>query len=246
MAHRPGRIIGHRGAALNAPENTLAGFQRAAREGARWIETDAKLTADNAVILLHDDTLERTTNGHGPVAKATLSQIRALDAGSWFGPAFAGARVPTLDEALAAIRQLDLGCNLEIKPCPGREIETAEIVMRELEELWPQEAGRPLVSSFSREALRVARRLRPDWPLGVLFDDEPKDWLDWALEIGAVSVHCWHKTLTPAWASAIKERGYGLLVYTVNEPDLARLLFEWGADAVFTDAPGRLLEAGLG
>ncbi len=243
---RPPRIIGHRGAAGSAPENTLASIREAARQGARWVEFDAKLTADDAIVLLHDDELGRTTSGTGPAAKQSLAQIRELDAGSWFAEKFRDARVPTLKEATAALVDLDLGCNVEIKPCPGREVETGEIVMRELAGLWAKHGDLPLVSSFSRDCLVAARRLAPNWPMGVLFNDQPADWLDWAARIGSMSVHCSHKTLTSSWAMAIKSSGFLLLVYTVNEVDLAHRLFDWGVDSIFTDMPGRLLEAGLG
>src|ERR1041385_7236710 len=94
------RIIGHRGAAKAAPENTLESLREAKRQGATWVEVDAKLTADNAVILLHDDLLDRTTSGKGPAAQATLDAIRTLDAGAWFAPSWAGAKVPTLEETV--------------------------------------------------------------------------------------------------------------------------------------------------
>src|SRR5687767_1083821 len=99
-------IIGHRGAAKAAPENTLEGLREAKRQGAAWVEVDAKLTGDNHVILLHDDLLDRTTSGQGPAAQATLTAIRALDAGAWFSPAFAGAKVPTLEEAVKELLSL--------------------------------------------------------------------------------------------------------------------------------------------
>src|SRR5215472_12885505 len=114
------RIIGHRGAKATAPENTLAGIRQARREGAAWVEFDVKLTADGHPILMHDDTLERTTDGQGPVAAARLADIRRLDAGSKFGPAWQGERVPLLSEALSVLAELDMGFNLEIKPCKGR------------------------------------------------------------------------------------------------------------------------------
>src|SRR5262249_26818835 len=107
------RIIGHRGAAKAAPENTLEGLREAKSQGATWVEVDAKLTSDNHVILLHDDLLDRTTSGQGPAAGATLTEIRALDAGAWFAPNWAGAKVPTLEETVKELGSLGLNCNFE-------------------------------------------------------------------------------------------------------------------------------------
>lgn len=240
------RVIGHRGAAQAAPENTLEGFIEAKAQGISWVEFDAKLTADNAVILLHDDIVDRTTNGTGFAAQMPLAALQALDAGSWFGPAWAGSRIPTLAETIACLERLELGCNVEIKPCPGRDRETTRGVIDELRRVWPQGKPLPLVSSFSYDSLLEARRLNEaqpgaGFPLGLLLEDAPADWLALAQGIGAVSIHCWHETLTEGWARAIKQAGYLLLVYTVNDMNLAHRLFAWGADAVFTDVPGRLL-----
>src|ERR1700753_2582940 len=119
------RVIGHRGAAEAGPENTLESFAEAKRQGAAWVEYDAKLTADNAVILLHDDTVDRTTNGTGPAAQKSLADVKRLDAGAWRGANWANARIPTLAETMSELDRLGLGSNIEIKPCPGRERETA-------------------------------------------------------------------------------------------------------------------------
>jgi hypothetical protein len=115
------RVIGHRGAAALAPENTLEGLRVAARLGVRWVEVDAKLSADGVVVLFHDETLDRTTDGNGPVAATRFAVLRRLDAGAWFGPAWRGPRVPTLEQALDLLSELGLRANVEIKPCPGRE-----------------------------------------------------------------------------------------------------------------------------
>ena len=236
------RIIGHRGAAQAAPENTLEGLREAKRQGATWVEVDAKLTADNAIILLHDDLLDRTTSGQGAAAKITLAQIRALDAGSWMAPAFAGVRVPTLEEAVHELIALGLNCNVEIKPCPGREQVTAEFVVRELQRLWPAHAEKPLISSFAYQSLEVAHRLAPEFPRAVLVEEVPANW--WALceGVDAVALNPWHKTLTPEWTKAVKKAGYRVTSYTVNETARARELFDWGVDAVFSDVPGQLLQ----
>jgi glycerophosphoryl diester phosphodiesterase len=237
------RIIGHRGAAQAAPENTLESLREAKRQGARWVEVDAKLTADNAVILLHDDILDRTTNGQGLAAQTTLEQVRALDAGSWLAPNWAGARVPTLEETVHELFNLGLNCNFEIKPCPGRERVTAEFVMRELQRLWPAQAEKPLISSFAHDALQVAQQLAPEFPRAVLVDEVPENWQALCEGVEAIALNPWHKTLTPEWTKAIRQAGLKILTYTVNETPRARELFDWGVDAVFSDVPGQLIDA---
>jgi glycerophosphoryl diester phosphodiesterase len=237
------RIIGHRGAAKAAPENTLESLREAKRQGAAWVEVDAKLTADNAVILLHDDILDRTTNGQGLAAQTTLEQFRALDAGSWLAPSWAGARVPTLEETVHELINLGLNCNFEIKPCPGRERVTAEFVMRELQRLWPAQGEKPLISSFAYDSLQVAQQLAPEFPRAVLVEEVPENWQALCEGVEAIFLNPWHKTLTPEWTKAIKKAGLRILTYTVNETPRARELFDWGVDAVFSDVPGQLIDA---
>ena len=236
------RIIGHRGAAQAAPENTLESLREAKRQGAAWVEVDAKLTADNHVILLHDDILDRTTSGKGLAAEKTLEEFRALDAGSWFAPNWAGVRVPTLEETVRELVSLGLNCNFEIKPCPGREQLTAEFVMRELQRLWPPPGEKPLISSFAYESLKVAQRSAPEFPRAVLVEEVPENWQALCEGVEAIALNPWHKTLTPEWTKAVKAAGYKILSYTVNETPRARELFDWGVDAVFSDVPGMLLD----
>jgi len=123
------RVIGHRGAAAHAPENTLASFRKAAALGVEMVEFDVKLTRNRVPVVIHDDTLDRTTDGSGPIANSDFAAVRMLDAGRKFAPEFRGERVPTLDEVLTVALELGLAVNIEIKPCPGREVETAEVAL---------------------------------------------------------------------------------------------------------------------
>ncbi len=233
------RLIGHRGAKESAPENTLASLREAARQGARWVELDVMLTGDGVPVLIHDDTLDRTTDGRGPVAGLTLAELRRLDAGAWFSPRFAGERVPTLEEALALLLDLGLGLNLEIKPFPGREVPTAEAALAVLRRHWP--AGRPLlVSSFEVPCLEVARAAAPDIPRGYLLWDPPADWAAVADRLEAATLNVHQDRQTAASVAAYRATGRPVLAYTVNDAGRARELFGWGVAAVFTDAPGRL------
>jgi len=240
------RAIGHRGAAAYAPENTLEGIREAARRGARWVEVDAKLTGDGVVILMHDDTLDRTTNGHGAVAGATFREIGLLDAGAWFGAAWSGARVPRLADALALLVELDMQINIEIKPCVGREIETAAAVVQVIDRCWPADRPWPLLSSFRRDSLEAARAAAPKIPRGLLIWEFVADWASAAAALECVSIHCADRHLTPQWAAEIRQAGYALAVYTVNDPARVLELMDWGVQCVFTDRPDAILQAAGG
>ncbi|MFM2045337.1 MAG: hypothetical protein RLY86_3913 [Pseudomonadota bacterium] len=233
-------IIGHRGAARHAPENTLAGIRMAASQGATWVEVDVKLTADRIPILMHDDTLDRTTDGRGPVAALTLEQVRRLDAGRWFGPAFAGERVPTLAEVLALVRDLGMGINLEIKPCPGRAEETAGVALTTARSLWPDGVPPPLVSSFDYDSLAMARLVAPDWPIGYLIDRRRPDWATQAAAVGAATIHVNARREDADSIAVYRATGRPVLAYTVNSLAAAREVLSWGVTGVFTDTPATL------
>ena len=239
----PPPVIGHRGAASHAPENTLAGIRKAAALGVTMIEIDSKLTADGVPVLLHDDLLDRTTSGAGPVREATLATIRTLDAGGWFADAFAGEPVPTLAESLELAASLGLAVNLEINPSKGRERETAERSLEVAREIWPSDSPPPLVSSFARPSMETALAAAPDWPRGFLFDRRPSDF-DAAVDLlRPATLNTSHKRLTDQTVLALKTTGLPLLAYTVNDPARARALFEMGVDGVFSDCPDAILAA---
>ena len=236
-------MIGHRGAAASAPENTLAGFRRAQALGCRWVEFDVRLTSDRGLVLVHDSRLDRTTDGHGRVAAAPLAVVRQYDAGKWFDASFAGEPVPTLDEALDLCLELGLGGNIEIKAEHGDGRTTASAVGAVLARRTM--ANRPplLISSFLPTALAAARALIPDFPRGLLLRRVPRCWQILASLTGAAAIHVDQRRLNPALAGAIRAAGYPLLAYTVNEPELARRLFTWGVTSVFSDAPDIILAA---
>ncbi len=238
------KIIGHRGAAAYAPENTLEGIREAARRGARWVEVDAKLTGDGVVILMHDDTLDRTTNGRGAVAGATFRDIGLLDAGAWFGEAWSDARVPRLADALALLLELDMQANIEIKPCVGREIETAAAVAQVIDRCWPSDRAWLLLSSFRRDSLEAARTAAPEIARGLLIWEFTADWGPAAAALDCVSIHCADRHLTRQWAAEIRQAGYALAVYTVNDPARASELMAWGVQCLITDRPDAIAEVG--
>ncbi len=184
---------------------------------------------------MHDDSLDRTTSGHGPMASTELAELAALDAGGWFGEAFAGERVPTFETAAAVCRGLGLWVNVEIKPCPGREAETGHIVARESMRLWAGDAAPPLLSSFSIEALAAAQAAAPLLPRALLAVDPPEDWRGVLAALGCVALHLQHSRATPELVTGVHAAGYGLLCYTVNDPARASLLYALGVDCIVTD-----------
>ena len=215
-------MIGHRGAAAVAPENTLASLRKANELGARWVEFDVKLTRDGYPILAHDDRLERTTDGRGRFAATTLAEIERLDAGGWFAPAFAGERVPTFEEALALCRALGLGINVEIKPCRGREVETARVAVETLLAHWPATLPVPLISSFVPACLGVAREIAPAVPRGYLAGRLPRRWQAQLATYGCSTLHLDQRRLGARQRAAVVAAGVPLLLYTVNDPCAAR------------------------
>ncbi|SMF74610.1 glycerophosphoryl diester phosphodiesterase [Tistlia consotensis] len=237
-------VIGHRGAARHAPENTLAGLRKAAEQRVPWVEFDVMLTADGTAVLHHDETLKRITGLDRPMAELTYAELAGLDAGSWFGAAFADEPVPTFEEALACLGALGLGANVEIKPTEGREVETARVAARILRRCWPASLPQPLISSFRRASLAAMQAAAPELPRGLLAEGLPDDWRAAVAELGCASVHLWRKKLTRAAVEAVKTAGFGLAVYTVNDPEEAVAFRGWGVDAIITDDPPAIL-AGL-
>lgn len=238
-------VIGHRGAAGRAPENTLAGLRRAKALGCRWVEFDVRLTGDGIPVLCHDPRLDRTTNGTGPVAAQTISALREHDAGSWFAPEFAGERIPTLAEALRLASELHLGANIEIKAARGREYATAAAVAAALDR---RQGGAPsvLVSSFQLPAMTAMRQLAPAVPRGMLFRLVPRDWADIARRLDCAAIGADHRRLRRRGVEQIRAAGYQLAAYTVNDPARARLLYGWGVTSVFSDVPDIILNLTAG
>ena len=238
------RIIGHRGACAYAPENTLASIRKAAALGARWVEFDVRLTRDGELVLMHDDDLRRTTNGRGHVLDMSANELAALDAGAWFGGAFAGERVPTLVEAIALLAELGLGANIEIKRGAPEARASAAALGRDLEAHWPRTAPPPLVSSFEMAALEGMQSEAPRWPRGLLAKELTGEWRALADRLGAATLNLDHRPLDAAKVALARTAGRPILCYTVNEPARARQLFDWGVTAVFTDRPDALLAEG--
>jgi len=233
------RIIAHRCGGALAPENTLAGLRLAARLGCRGVEFDVMLAADGVPVLIHDETLERTTSGRGRVADMSSAQLARLDAGIRHHPAFAVEPLPTLDETLRLCAALGLWANVEIKPSAGQEAETGRVVARHA----AVAKGKLLLSSFSPEALRVAADAAEQLPRALLVEKIPADWRERMATTGALALHASARALTTDALQAVRDAGFPLACYTVNRREDAERLFAMGVSAVFTDRPDLWLPA---
>ena len=229
------RWVAHRGAGKLAPENTLGAFRLGAAHGYRMFECDAKLSADGVVFLMHDATLERTTNGHGTGGDLPWQALSQLDAGSWHSRTFAGEPLPTL-QALARFCQANgFHLNIEIKPTPGTETVTGEAVARLAAELWQGAPVPPLLTSFKPEALAAARQAAPDLPRGLLVDTLWEGWLEKAQELGCAAVVANHSLWNATNVAQVHGAGLRCLSYTVNDQEAAEHLLALGTDGIITD-----------
>ena len=228
-------VIAHRGASGTCPENTLAAFRRAAAMGAHMIELDVQLTADRAVVVMHDWTLERTTDGRGAVGDHRLAELERLDAGRWFGAAFRGERVPTLADVLQAVA---IPVNVELKPRGDDELEACALAVVEA----ANAVGRVVFSSFAPDALVRVRTRSADAALAVLWEDpDTTQGLHLAERVHARALHLRKDAVTLAAVDAARARGLAVRAWTVNERADFDRVRRAGVDGVFTDYPERFL-----
>lgn len=233
------KLIAHRGESGLAPENTLAAISLAADNGATWAEIDVNVSSDGIAYVHHDDGLKRCTNGKGYLINTPSSTLDSLDAGSWFSADFAREPLPRFDAVIALLQKRQMGLNLEIKPTAGWEIPCSDAICDQLEKHWPE--GLPLlISSFSTLALMRARERLSSVPMGMLWCAIPSNWEQLMDSMNCQTLHCAADFVTQEKAAQIKQSGYPLLCYTVNEQSEADRLFSLGVDSVFTDYPSRL------
>jgi glycerophosphoryl diester phosphodiesterase len=229
------RWIAHRGAGKLAPENTLAAFRLGAGQGFRMFECDVKLSADGEPFLLHDAELSRTTSGQGAAAALDWVALSRLDAGGWHSAPYAGEPLLRLEALARWLRANDLAVNLEIKPSPGREHETGQVVARDAAGLWAGQAVPPLLSSFNLSALEAAQEAAPHLPRALLLEDWRDDAPGLAMSLGCVAMVVHHPQLDAGRMAAGHQAGLRMLTYTVNEPDRAQALWAAGLDGLITD-----------
>lgn len=230
------KLIAHRGASGTHPENTMAAFRAAWDAGVTSFEFDVQRAKDGTLVVVHDDTLERTGGDPRAVRDLTAAQLKALDAGSWFDAAFRGERIPTLEELVAAT---PAACELQL------EIKQADPVYPKIErdvlaflDARPAVKARTVVSSFHHDTLRALRALDKTARIGLLPGKLPLDpSFALARELKAESIHVNLERLTPDWAPRARAAGLKLFVYTIVEPEQAARAAALGADGVFSNFP---------
>ena len=235
--------IAHRGAGKLAPENTLAAFRLGAQHGYHMFECDVKLSADGVPFLLHDATLERTTSGHGVAGDQPWATLSQLDAGSWHSRSFAGEPLPSFENIAQFCLRNGFALNIEIKPTPGTERHTGEVVAQHAARLWAQASVPPLLSSFQPAALQGAQVAAPALPRGLLLDTLRTGWLDEALQLGCVAVICNHALWDSSTLAAVHGAEMRALSYTVNDEWAAQRLIALGTDGIITDRIDRFSPA---
>lgn len=227
-------IIAHRGASALAPENTLGAFKKAKQLGLQWVEFDVMLTNDHQIIVFHDETLERTTNGFGNVIDYSYAFLKTLNAG-------ANESIPTLYETLICLSELGLSANIEIKALPDQDVALVKSVADMINDFQLN----LLFSSFSRHALLALARYLPNYPRGFLMHEWQDDWRIFCDEIAAQTVNVNQAILQKDRIYDIKASHRLLLAYTVNTVTLANQLLSSGVDALFSDCPLEMVEKGV-
>lgn len=242
--------VAHRGAGKLAPENTLAAFRLGASHGYRMFECDVKLSSDGVPFLLHDTGLARTTNASEKLGAGTAdtsdiggdhpwSALSQLDAGSWHSRAYAAEPLPTLEAVARYCIRNGFFLNIEIKPTPGTERHTGEVVAQHAARLWRGVAVPPLLTSFDIPALEGALHAQAELPRGLLIDaleEQPWSvWLDTAQALRCQAIVCNHRLWNDHSVAQAQAAGFRTLSYTVNEAADAQRLVALGTDGVITD-----------
>ena len=230
-------IVAHRGASCAAPENTLAAFRAAVELGADAIELDVQRCADGHLVVFHDGTLDRTTDGRGRLADRSLAELKRLDAGSWFAPAFAGERIPVLEEVLQAVpQQVILFVELKVAGLP----QTLAAGMEEQVAGALSKSGRlatSVLSSFDPACLRRVKAVMPQACCGLLFESDPERHLSVALDLGADALHPHWTAVSDSLLEAARRHGLAVAAWTVDEPQVIARLARAGVDAIITNRP---------
>ena len=229
------RVFAHRGGGTLAPENTLAAIRLGQSLGYTAHEIDVKLSRDGELVLLHDPTLERTTNGKGRAADRSWEELKKLDAGGWHSEEFKGERIPSFEEASRLLRSRGTAVDIEIKPTPGFDVQTGRAVALATRELWKGAPVPPFFSSFSFEALMAAKQAAPEIERAWLIDTfTDADW-ERLEALDAISLNTHHRKFHLRDLPRLHDAGYRVMLYTVNDAVEAKRLLDAGIDGLFTD-----------
>lgn len=235
------QLIAHRGASFYAPENTLAAMRKAKQMGAEWVEIDVALSKDRELVIVHDDTVDRTTNGTGAVFELNLAELKALDAGSWFSPDYKGEKIPTLDELVELVLELDLNLQLELKPSLGNDKELAEIALERFEAIWPaKKLANIFITSFSQISLTLAATRLPHIPRAIAFMDIPENPHEELAKADAHIIHLLDQDYSLKDFEAFAQSGVEFAVAIVNDPVRGNELLKMGCQTLITDKPDLL------
>jgi glycerophosphoryl diester phosphodiesterase len=231
------KIVAHRGGGKLAPENTLGAIRLGASMGFKGVEFDVMLAGDATPVIIHDETVDRTTDGTGAVPGFTYEQLLGFNIKD---KKLKSEKIPSFAQVAKLCRELGLWANVEIKPALGHERRTGEAVARATREYWRGAPLAPVLSSFSTVSLAAAAAAAPDVPRGLLVGRIPRHWRDLMRDLGCVALHCNYRALTAALVEDIHAEGYGVLCWTVNDRRSAKKLSQWGVDCLVTDRLDRI------
>jgi glycerophosphoryl diester phosphodiesterase len=233
----PNEVQAHRGASAVAPENTLAAFRAAADQGAKWVELDVALLADGTLVVIHDESVDRTTSGQGSLGSLTYPDLANLDAGTWFDPQFAAERLPTLEQVIAVLGDLGLSANVEIKQHAHHKtldqlvdaVRTAIATRRPETEI--------MISSFDPDCLKAMAALEPDLEMAMLWVQPPQDWEAQLAAIPATTIHLYFKALSIGFLEQALEKNIKVRAWTSNDPAELYSFWNAGLTGVISDNP---------
>ena len=230
-------VIGHRGAMGHAPENTMASFRRAWLLGARMVELDVQLTADNQLVVIHDETIDRTTSGRGAVASLTADEIRSFDAGSWCGAGFAGQRVPLLGEVIEWARG-KVNLVIEVKTSPAQVATCIDVLQRELQER--EFIEQCLIISFDHPFLKELKDANSRLAVGMVYFARLHDPVRAVRAIHGSAMHMHYSCIDAQDVAALQRAGIAVSAWTVNEPADIQRMVDLGVDSITTNYPDRV------
>lgn len=233
-------IIAHRGASKAAPENTMAAFHKAVKQGATWIELDVHLTKDQEIVVIHDEKVDRTTNGEGWVKDLTLKELKKLDAGKWFSKKFKGERIPTLKEVIEFAKQKNIYLNIELKNAiiQYEELEEKVIQLIQLYDF----VEKVIISSFNHFGLQKVKKINSSVKTGILYAIGFVEPWEYAKKLGADAIHPIFYSINTEMVSEAKQRGLLVHPYTVDRKEDLLAMIEAQVDGIITNVPDQLIE----